>query len=119
MSFFRTSFAARVCAARRLPTAMGHAAQASSSAVSVSPGSPSPRMNSLARSIVFRWDYFIMQDSSSRIVLGVTPDALRDHIEYSAWASRRLVNAAAGLSPEELTRDFQTADRTVLGTLAH
>ena len=60
-----------------------------------------------------------MQDSNSRIVLGVTPEALRDHLEYSAWASRRLVDAAAGLSPEDLTRDFQTADRSVLGTLAH
>src|SRR6476659_9062830 len=117
MSFVRTSRAARVCAATVLPTAIGHAAQASSSAVSVSPGSPSPRMNLLARSIVFRWDYFIMQDSNNRIVLGVTPDALRDHIEYSAWASRRLVNAAARLSAEDLTRDFRTADRSVVGTL--
>src|SRR5205814_1411318 len=100
-------------------TATGHAAQASSSAVSVSPGSPSPRMNLLARSIVFRWHYFIMQDSNSRTVLGVTPDALRDHLEYSAWASRQLVNATAALSPKDLARDFQTADRTVIGTLAH
>src|SRR5438270_453212 len=83
---------------------------ASSAAVSVSPGSPSPRMNLLASSIVFRCDYFIMQDSNSRIVIGVTPDALRDHIAYSAWASRLLVHAAAALSPEDLTRDFQTAD---------
>ena len=60
-----------------------------------------------------------MQDSHSRTVLGVTPDALRDHLEYSAWASRRLVVAAASLLPEELTRDFQTADHSVVGTLAH
>ena len=60
-----------------------------------------------------------MQDSNSRIVLGVTPDALCDHLEYSAWASRRLVNAVAALPPQDLTRDFQTADRTVIGTLAH
>ena len=76
-------------------------------------------MNLLARSIVFRWDYFIMQDSNSRTVLGVTPDALRDHLEYSAWASRHLVNAASALSPADLTRDFQTADHSILGTLAH
>jgi uncharacterized damage-inducible protein DinB len=49
----------------------------------------------------------------------VSADALRLHIEYTAWASQRLVGAAAQLSPEELTRDFQTADRSVLGTLAH
>ena len=60
-----------------------------------------------------------MQDSNNRTVLGVTPDALRDHLAYSAWASRRLVNAAAFLAPEDLTRDFQTADRSVIGTLAH
>jgi uncharacterized damage-inducible protein DinB len=49
----------------------------------------------------------------------VSADCVRDHIEYSAWASRRLVDAAASLSPEELTRDFHTSDRSVLGTLAH
>jgi uncharacterized damage-inducible protein DinB len=60
-----------------------------------------------------------MQDSHSRIVRGVTPDALRDHLEYSAWATNRLLDAVAALSVEELTRDFQTADRSVIGTLAH
>lgn len=60
-----------------------------------------------------------MQDSNSRIVRGVTPEALRDHVEYSAWASGRLVEASFSLSPEELARDFQTADRSVIGTLAH
>jgi uncharacterized damage-inducible protein DinB len=60
-----------------------------------------------------------MQESQSRTVRGVTPDALRDHLEYSAWASRRLVEAAAALPAEDLTRDFQTADRSVLRTLAH
>jgi uncharacterized damage-inducible protein DinB len=41
------------------------------------------------------------------------------HLDYSAWASGRLLEAAAGLSDEELNRDFQTADRGVLGTLVH
>jgi uncharacterized damage-inducible protein DinB len=49
----------------------------------------------------------------------ISADSLRDHIEYSAWASRRLLEATARLSPEELTRDFGTSDRSVLGTLAH
>jgi uncharacterized damage-inducible protein DinB len=49
----------------------------------------------------------------------LSADALRDHIEYTAWASRRLVDAAAGLSPEELTRDFGSSERSVLGSLAH
>ncbi len=49
----------------------------------------------------------------------VSADVLATHLAYTAWASRRLVEAAAQLAPEELTRDFQTADRSVLGTLAH
>jgi uncharacterized damage-inducible protein DinB len=49
----------------------------------------------------------------------LSADALRDHIEYSSWASRRLVDAAAGLSPEELTRDFGSSEHSVIGTLAH
>ena len=49
----------------------------------------------------------------------VSTDTLLAHIDYSAWASRRLVEAAALLIPEELNRDFQTADRSVLDTLVH
>jgi uncharacterized damage-inducible protein DinB len=49
----------------------------------------------------------------------VTADTLRTHLDYSAWASRQLVDAAAQLSEEELMRDFGTADHNVLGTLAH
>jgi uncharacterized damage-inducible protein DinB len=46
-------------------------------------------------------------------------EQLRDHMTYSAWASNRLTEAAASLPPDELTRDFQTADKSVLGTLVH
>ncbi|HWB86546.1 MAG TPA: DinB family protein [Bryobacteraceae bacterium] len=46
-------------------------------------------------------------------------EVLRIQIDYTAWASARLVAAAAGLAPEELTRDFGTADKSVLGTLVH
>ena len=49
----------------------------------------------------------------------VSADTLRLQLDYSAWASQRLLDAAAKLSPEELKRDFQTADKTVLDTLAH
>jgi uncharacterized damage-inducible protein DinB len=45
--------------------------------------------------------------------------ALQDMLAYSAWASRRLVDAAAQLTSEQLTRDFGTADKSVLGTLVH
>jgi uncharacterized damage-inducible protein DinB len=44
---------------------------------------------------------------------------LRQHLQYSAWASSRLLAAAAELSPAELSRDFGTADKSVLGTLVH
>ncbi|MEZ5398067.1 MAG: DinB family protein [Bryobacteraceae bacterium] len=46
-------------------------------------------------------------------------EQIRHHIDYTAWASARLVNAAVALAPEELTRDFGTADKSVLGTLVH
>jgi len=49
----------------------------------------------------------------------VSAELLRSHIGYTAWASGLLVDAAAGLTEEELTRDFGTADRSVLGTLVH
>ena len=51
--------------------------------------------------------------------MSVSVDALRTHLQYSAWASGQLVDAAAKLKEEELTRDFATADRSVLGTLVH
>ncbi len=49
----------------------------------------------------------------------VSVDTLRLHLDYSTWASRRLVDAAANLGAEELSRDFNTSDKNVLGTLAH
>jgi uncharacterized damage-inducible protein DinB len=49
----------------------------------------------------------------------VSADLLRTHLDYSAWASARLTEAAAALTEEELTRDFSTADKSVLGTLVH
>jgi uncharacterized damage-inducible protein DinB len=44
---------------------------------------------------------------------------LRTQLDYTQWASDRLVAAASTLSSEELTRDFGTADHSVLGTLVH
>ncbi|MEZ5420363.1 MAG: DinB family protein [Vicinamibacterales bacterium] len=51
--------------------------------------------------------------------MSVPVDVLRTHLQYASWASRRMVAAAADLTAAELTRDFGTADRSVLGTLAH
>jgi uncharacterized damage-inducible protein DinB len=49
----------------------------------------------------------------------VTVDALRTHLDYTRWATARLVHAAGLLTPQELTKDLGTADRSVLGTLVH
>jgi len=49
----------------------------------------------------------------------ISSEVLRTHIDYTAWASRRLVEAASQLSEEELTRDFKTANLSALGTLVH
>lgn len=51
--------------------------------------------------------------------MSVSADTLRTHIDYTAWASKRLLEAASQLPPGELTRDFGTADRSLLGTLFH
>jgi uncharacterized damage-inducible protein DinB len=49
----------------------------------------------------------------------VSAETLRTHLDYTAWANQRLLDAAAKLTPEELTRDFHTADKSVLDTLVH
>jgi len=49
----------------------------------------------------------------------VSVDTLRLQLDYTAWATQRLLDIAAKLPPEELTRDFQTSDKCVLHTLAH
>ena len=46
-------------------------------------------------------------------------NTLQTHLKYTDWASGRLVEAASILKPEELSKDFGTADRSVLGTLVH
>ncbi len=51
--------------------------------------------------------------------MSVPVDVLRLHLRYTTWASARIVAAASRLTAEELTRDFKSADRHVLGTLAH
>jgi uncharacterized damage-inducible protein DinB len=49
----------------------------------------------------------------------VPAETLRLQLRYTAWASARIVEAAGKLSADELTRDFGTADKSVLGTLVH
>lgn len=49
----------------------------------------------------------------------ISADILRFHLDYSAWASLRLLEAARQLSAEDLTRDFGASEKSVLGTLVH
>ncbi|MGH9443542.1 MAG: DinB family protein [Thermoanaerobaculia bacterium] len=49
----------------------------------------------------------------------ISAETLRIQLEYTEWATNRLLEAAAKLSPEQLARDFGTADKSVLGTLTH
>jgi hypothetical protein len=53
------------------------------------------------------------------LVVEFNLNAVRTHVDYSNWASNRLVTAASTLPPEEPAGDFGTADRSVLGTLVH
>lgn len=46
-------------------------------------------------------------------------ELLRLHLRYTTWASARIVEAAAKLTPAELVHDWKSADKSVLGTLAH
>jgi len=49
----------------------------------------------------------------------VSLETLQLHIDYTIWASQRMLDAVTELTPEELTHDFGTADKSVLGTLFH
>jgi uncharacterized damage-inducible protein DinB len=51
--------------------------------------------------------------------MAVSAATLRLHLDYTAWASQRLLDTVANLSAEDLARDFRTSDKTVIDTLAH
>ncbi|MBI3210847.1 MAG: DinB family protein [Candidatus Solibacter usitatus] len=51
--------------------------------------------------------------------MSVSKETILTQLRYTAWASERLVHAAAQLSPDELQRDFGTSEKSVLGTLVH
>jgi len=52
-------------------------------------------------------------------VFAMSALALQEHLAYTVWASARLLSAAEELSERELAHDFKTADRSIVGTLAH
>ncbi|HZO83672.1 MAG TPA: DinB family protein [Verrucomicrobiae bacterium] len=41
------------------------------------------------------------------------------HLQYTAWATSRLLKAANTIAPDQLLHDFKTSDRSIVGTLAH
>lgn len=41
------------------------------------------------------------------------------HLRYSGWASRKLLEAARDLNPEDLTRNVGVSHESILGTLSH
>jgi uncharacterized damage-inducible protein DinB len=45
--------------------------------------------------------------------------SLDRHLQYTAWATNRLLKAVNGISHDQLLHDFKTGDRTIIGTLAH
>ena len=49
----------------------------------------------------------------------ISADLLRLHLDYSRWASARLLDAVATLPESDLRRDFGTAHKSIIGTLAH
>lgn len=49
----------------------------------------------------------------------ISADILREHLRYTAWASQRLVHAIENIPSDQLTRDFETSDHSILGTLVH
>jgi uncharacterized damage-inducible protein DinB len=49
----------------------------------------------------------------------MTASEARLHLRYSTWASRKLLDAAAKLNPDDLKRTTGVSHTSILGTLAH
>ena len=49
----------------------------------------------------------------------MTAQQARQHLRYSGWASRKLMEAAGTLTPEELTRPMGVSHESLQKTLAH
>lgn len=49
----------------------------------------------------------------------MTAQEVRLHLRYSGWASRKLLEAAQKLAPEESSRGMSVSHGSILGTLAH
>ena len=49
----------------------------------------------------------------------MTAQEARTHLRYSGWASRKVLDAALALPPEEQTKARSISHGTILGTLGH
>ena len=49
----------------------------------------------------------------------MTASDLQQHIRYSAWASRRLMDAVRALPSADLVRPTGISHQSILGTMAH
>jgi uncharacterized damage-inducible protein DinB len=41
------------------------------------------------------------------------------HLQYSSWASRKVLDAARSLNPDDLARNVGNSHQSILGTLSH
>jgi uncharacterized damage-inducible protein DinB len=53
------------------------------------------------------------------VPMHLSAETLRLHLDYTQWATMRLLDVAMQLTSEELNRDFGTSEHSVLGTLVH
>jgi uncharacterized damage-inducible protein DinB len=49
----------------------------------------------------------------------MTANEARTHLRYSGWASRKLMDAAKSLNPDDLTRSTGVSHGSIEGTLSH
>ena len=49
----------------------------------------------------------------------MTPQEVSLHLRYSGWASRRLLEAARALAPDDISKPMGVSHQSLLGTLAH
>jgi len=49
----------------------------------------------------------------------MTAAEARTHIRYSGWASRKALDAALALPPEDQSKPMGVSHESILGTLAH
>jgi uncharacterized damage-inducible protein DinB len=49
----------------------------------------------------------------------MTAEEARNHLRYSSWASRRLLDAAMQLPEEQLHREMNVSHKTIFDTLTH